>query len=195
MFRVLAGVLRRLAPRRATVSDVRLRCFAAVLHMGFEQETRAAMFYEAVKGEGEEPGSRQAARAHSQEGRRMRESPTIDPRSKGGKRRGVALYDPRNPPRVWRVWLTGLGVSPRVSRHLWHALLQHNVHGEIGVVVRAERRQDRATIVDLLTVVSPRYMLMLCQKVSPEGQGERDPEVRQLETSILSRARHADTWR
>lgn len=107
----------------------------------------------------------------------------------------VTIRNPAIAPTIWRLLVTqALGASPALTRRLWRLFRATARPGEIGAIVRAQRRKDRQAMQDLLAVLTPRRLFALLATMSPEGAQPRDPEVVRMEQKILQRARGPDAW-
>jgi hypothetical protein len=105
------------------------------------------------------------------------------------------IHNPDIAPQVWTLMLTQLlGASPTLTTRMWKLFRETARSGELGAIVRGQMRQDKASMQDLLRLVTPLRLFRVLAKISPEGE-PRNQDVLDLEQTILHRACGPHTWR
>jgi len=106
----------------------------------------------------------------------------------------VKIRNPDIPPSAWTSWLALFGASPTLARRAWKIFRETASAGDLGPIVRLQRRRDRASVQEFLGIMTPGKVFAVLGRLSPEGT-ERDREVIAVEAAILTRALGPHTWR
>lgn len=109
-------------------------------------------------------------------------------------REPITIRNPDIPPSAWTSWLALFGASPPLAKRAWKIFRETASAGDLGPIVRLQRRQDRASVQEFLGIMTPGKVFAVLGRLSPEGTA-RDREVLDVEAAILTRALGPHTWR